>query len=412
MAMKRFFAHTLLLVLLGGSACFAPRPVSPKLGEKPSGTKDDDANPSQSPSDGEDETDKVDTPSMQGEETTTEDPQKDPDSEPKVPTEPQPDPDDLIPAVEQTVDVAKASHFYFLGGDDKRNIEYKATLPKGINNYGRILLHLKLSCPSGKCDAWDRAGWFGVVSKLHKNAFFELIRFATPYGVGGEWTVDVTDFAPVLTGEQTFKGFIDTWVGPGNSAGNGWLVDVSFQFTPGTLAQKTALIVPTNLNAQIAYGNPKQGTARSAELPAMIGYKSAKLVALITGHGQGNSDNCAEFCPRTHSFNIGGMTVKKEIWRNDCDKNKIKNQNGTWQYPRAGWCPGDIVQPWVQDITELAQTGGKSITYDVQAYENTCRPDAGECKGCTLGNGCDYDGGAHTDPKFIVTSYVIYKVDR
>ncbi|RYZ68874.1 MAG: hypothetical protein EOP09_08725 [Proteobacteria bacterium] len=312
-------------------------------------------------------------------------------------------------AVEQTIAVAKASHYYFLGDDNKRNIEYTAKLPESIDGYGRILLHLKLSCPSGKCDVWDRIGWFGVVSKLHEGAFFELVRFATPYGVGGEWTVDVTDFAPLLTGDQTFKGFIDTWVGPGNPAGNGWLVDVSFQYTPGTLAEKTVLIAPINLNADIVYGDPNQPTARSADLPPMLGYTSAKIYTLITGHGQGNSDNCAEFCPRTHSFEVGGRSVKKEIWRNDCDKNPISNQGGSWKYPRAGWCPGDIVRPWVEDITSLAQSGSPKITYDVQAYDNTCRPGSNPCANCVLGTGCEYDGGRHTEPRFYVTSYVFYK---
>ena len=31
------------------------------------------------------------------------------------------------------------------------------------------------------------------------------------------------------------------------------------------------------------------------------------------------------------------------------------------------------------------------------AYENTCRPDAPTCAGCTLGTGCAYDGGAHIE---------------
>ena len=42
--------------------------------------------------------------------------------------------------------------------------------------------------------------------------------------------------------------------------------------------------------------------------------------------------------------------------------------------------------------------GARTITYAVETYENTCRPDAATCGGCTLGTGCNYDGGSHTEP--------------
>ena len=64
----------------------------------------------------------------------------------------------------------------------------------------------------------------------------------------------------------------------------------------------------------------------------------------------------------------------------------------------AGWCPGAIVAPWETDLA-LAP-GPLTIGYDVEAYTNTCRPDAPTCTGCTLGTGCDYDGGNHTEPSF------------
>jgi hypothetical protein len=38
------------------------------------------------------------------------------------------------------------------------------------------------------------------------------------------------------------------------------------------------------------------------------------------------------------------------------------------------------------------------VRYDVETYENTCRPDAATCTGCTLSTGCGYDGGNHAEP--------------
>ena len=83
------------------------------------------------------------------------------------------------------------------------------------------------------------------------------------------------------------------------------------------------------------------------------------------------------------------------------------DQKGNWRYPRAGWCPGAYVAPAVADVTAALQPG-KSATFDFLVrsrkdsswveFDNTCRPDAETCQGCTLGTGCEYDGGRHTPP--------------
>ncbi|MEO7327183.1 MAG: hypothetical protein ABI193_01305 [Minicystis sp.] len=41
------------------------------------------------------------------------------------------------------------------------------------------------------------------------------------------------------------------------------------------------------------------------------------------------------------------------------------------------------------------------------SYENTCRPDAAVCKGCTLGTGCPYDDGNHTEPNYQISTLLI-----
>jgi hypothetical protein len=75
-------------------------------------------------------------------------------------------------------------------------------------------------------------------------------------------------------------------------------------------------------------------------------------------------------------------------------------------YPRAGWCPGAPVLPWTEDLYGLPAE--LTIGYDVEAYENTCRPDAATCTGCTLGTGCEYDGGAHTEPRFEQSALIVF----
>jgi hypothetical protein len=48
------------------------------------------------------------------------------------------------------------------------------------------------------------------------------------------------------------------------------------------------------------------------------------------------------------------------------------------------------------------------VGYDVEAYVNTCRPEAEVCQGCSLGTGCEYDGGNHTNSRYWFSSLLIY----
>ncbi|HEY0707315.1 MAG TPA: hypothetical protein VGG33_10975, partial [Polyangia bacterium] len=78
-------------------------------------------------------------------------------------------------------------------------------------------------------------------------------------------------------------------------------------------------------------------------------------------------------------------------------------------YPRAGWCPGATVLPWVQNVSAAIPVGTTSvpITYGISAYENRCRPDATPCRDCTLGAMCTFDGGGHTPPIYMVSAALI-----
>lgn len=53
--------------------------------------------------------------------------------------------------------------------------------------------------------------------------YIEIDRFVTSYQVSFGWESDLTAVRPLLTGAQTLRVFIDTWVGPGDENGNGWL---------------------------------------------------------------------------------------------------------------------------------------------------------------------------------------------
>lgn len=326
--------------------------------------------------------------------------------------------DDAAPMPGEDVSVVafEGAHVYWLGwdeGQNQRDIDTEVAFPPADLDYAQIVLELTLGCPDGRCDWWDRAGYIGVVvdEGTEDERVFEVARFVTPYRVGGTWVIDVTRLRPLLSDRKTLRVHIDTWVGPGHANGDGWLVDARFDFTGGVPRPRPIAVIPLWHETSFEVGDPAKPVADSVP-PVTVDVPGSsthvELVSLITGHGQGNLYNCAEFCPMVHGFLVGSMPWQREIWRDDCADNPIDGQQGTWMYDRAGWCPGADVLPWVEDVTAAVTPGRPvEVRYDLQSYENTCRPDSPVCMGCALGTGCEYDGGNHTPPHYRFSAYLV-----
>jgi hypothetical protein len=355
-----------------------------------------------------------------------------------------------------TVTVFDKTLFAFGGSSGSRRQTATVSFPKG-GTYQKINLHVALDCPVGGCDVWDRAASLGVVTELPADGgshgqVVEVARWITPYGVAAAWDYDVTDLAPLLTGGRTtMQGFIDTFSPQGNAATNGagWLLTVAFVFTPGSPAKVPLANIPLwpwpadgDPDNTAQYGDATDPVAshlprRTIELPPNA--SSYKLRTFITGHGQGNTSNCAEFCMATHTMSFGppsgeggdapsmvGATQLTDIpWRNCCIPFPLcqnlarptpapgvaAGQRGTYMYSRAGWCPGAAVNPSEKDVTAAVGTGAVTISYGVDSYANTCRPDDAACQ-CDLGPSgsplsCAFDSNGHTKPFFYVSSLLI-----
>jgi len=319
-----------------------------------------------------------------------------------------------VEAGEDTTVVAfEGAHVFFTGRQNMRELDVDVEFPAAELAYTSAMLTLGLSCPEGSCDWWDRKGSLGIVENAgtEDERVLEIARFVTPYRVGGTWQLDVTALRPLLSGTRTLRVYIDTWVGPGHANGNGWLVDAQFDLVGGIPPELAVDVLPLWPLSEVTVGDPgapiaEQLAAAEADIPATA--SRVELWSVITGHGQGNLDNCAEFCPLLHGYDLGVTSAQQTIWRDDCADNPVSNQQGTWSLPRAGWCPGDIVVPWVEDLTAGVVPGESvSVLYDVQGYENTCRPDAPVCMGCSLGTSCEYDGGNHTPPTILMSAALV-----
>jgi len=305
-----------------------------------------------------------------------------------------PDNDALTETISQTNNYLlydQEPHSFGSAGQTHPNSLY---LPGDLSNYSQINIYVDLECPVGGCDPWDQPAYLSI---LHEGYEYEIIRYITPYGVAcGGWVWDITDFKPLLTGKTDFLSIIRVW------GASGWLVTMQLEFVPGTPEYPYIKVDRLWNEHNWVYGD----TAVSydfpeRDIPINQGTDAAKIRMTMTGHGQGNTLNAAEFAEFTHHIWLdGNETFDQHLWKNDCGENECDNQSGTWTLSRAGWCPGQDVQPWEWDL-DGHYTAGNDLTVDFVLAEYTNLLNTG------------YNGGSHTEPHFRCHAYLIqYSTDE
>jgi hypothetical protein len=353
----------------------------------------------------------------------------------------EPGPDASVSAFNQTLICFGAADG---GAPCSRTVDDQVTFPTD-GTFSKITMQVSLNCPTttGGCDNWDRVGSIDLVTKGaltdagQEETLTELGRFVTPFGINPSlpaqyasyenqppvWNIDVTELRPLLSGQVTLRAFIDTWSPQGDPTDNGagWLITVNFLMTGGTPAKIPVAVLPIwtwtttgHEPTSIPFGDPTQPIPSSVppqtlQLPA--GATSFGIRTNITGHGQANLDNCAEFCSQDHTWTVGTTANTQAIWRTDC---MSFPSLGSYMYSRGGWCPGADVVPWDIDVSKEVDAGASTtFSYDVEAYTNTCNglsDGGGLCSGCPVETPpipCQYNGGSHTPPIYYVSALLI-----
>jgi len=295
--------------------------------------------------------------------------------------------------------------------------------PADAERYGEVLLYVTIGCPGppGDCDPWDRYAWLRLVDDLGggQTRDVELARFITPYDITGpgsypgscRWVYDVTDYKFMLKDLVTLKLYIESWIG----GDKGWLITCDFAFIGGYSELQPFEVVNLWLNDYIVYGDG--ASSHEAFLPPVdvdipADAVAGKVRVTCTGHGQGNTDNCAEFCAKDHSVVAGTETFTHLLFQG-CAGTECSPQGGTWQYPRAGWCPGDKVTPWDNDVTTLLVPGQPfTVDYNIEPYFNDCSPDNPDCVSGQTCADCDYNYNGHTQPNWkVMGQLILYRYD-
>ena len=111
-------------------------------------------------------------------------------------------------------------------------------------------------------------------------------------------------------------------------------------------------------------------------------------MAITTGHGM-DDGNCAEFCDHSHHYTVNGTEFVQNLddpgLSSGCaDKvsdGVVPNQAGTWWFGRGGWCPGQRVDPYVVDVTDLVSPGSDaSVLYQAKREGGEPRDGSGNIK--------------------------------
>jgi len=256
--------------------------------------------------------------------------------------------------------------------------------------YSQVLCHITIACPSapGDCDPWDRFGNLKIRQWLDEENFedYEIARFITPYDItfsGGPghcyWTIDVTDYQFLLHDEVTLRLYIESWMGNDN----GWLLTVQFEMLPGEPEMEPFAITRLWSHGNLIYGDPDNPSSdHLLPIPVTVPDQAtwAKVRTFSTGHSFYNTDNAAEFSYKWQQLTVDQYQEQHYLWRPDCEFNRCSPQLGTWEFDRAGWCPGDKAEAWDVDISSLITAGQQSVfSFELQPYENWCRPNNPDC---------------------------------
>lgn len=258
-----------------------------------------------------------------------------------------------------------------------KNIIYvTGQLPSYLGAYNKISAILRVHCPSGGCETYDRIS--SIDAQDHEGNWFQVIKYITPYGVGCTHTLDVTDYMSILQGKVNFR------INCG-SMENGLLYDLSFSYTEGVPLHAYSTV------QEVWKGYYPFGDYANLQPVAAFDYfyhpglvVASKLKLVSTGHGWGslNTGNAAEFYEATHNILVNGVQKFSQHNWTDCNPNPdaCQPQNGTWYYDRAGWCPGSISKPFDFDMTPYIADGAVQLRYQFyDQYIDQCHPHNPNC---------------------------------
>ncbi len=254
-------------------------------------------------------------------------------------------------------------------------------LPSHVGAFSTINAHYDHQCINNDCDPYDRIGYVRV--KNFRGEWVELFRYCSPFGVECDDNVDVTDYTSILQGLVEFEVYYQTW------DGSGYCPILTFNMQKGAPDYLYSDVQPIWFGAYDFGDYLNQQPVPEMDFEFAENTAEAHLKIITTGHnwsntsgGAYNTGNAAEFYDATHHVYVNGtLKYDQRLWQT-CSPNPAgcQPQNGTWAYPRSGWCPGSMGMVWDYDLTEYLADGGAHLFYQFDpTYYDQCHPNYPDC---------------------------------
>ena len=228
--------------------------------------------------------------------------------------------------------------------------------------FDTMTFDISVNCPHLNpfaCSEWDRLAHIYVCLDESCMERREIVRWITPYWRRGlrRWIMDATPFLGLgrAGAAQTF--IIEMGPGWERKTERDVRIDLRFSTSDGPRSiGATRVFTGGGFNADYDTNHPPT----TFEVPPNV--DRIELVTIISGHGQEETNGCAEWCDHRHQFTINGDSLAPIASQmrpqspRGCAQRASEGvspgQWGNWAQSRAFWCPGLPVEAQRIDITE------------------------------------------------------------
>jgi hypothetical protein len=251
------------------------------------------------------------------------------------------------------------------------DMEVELPSAEEMAGFDTLEFEIEMRCPNtesvefGNCGAWDYLAHLWLFTGEDER--LEMSRFITTYHREARWVIDATPMLYYLREGGTQK-LRWEWAPEWNVQPTATWVNLRFsnQGRGVRPIEVTPLFQGGSFTSTYNDGRERL----QVDIPAAA--EKVELWAVITGHGA-DTNQCAEFCNHQHEFIINNRSFYREHPQvgnqegciEQIDAGMTPNQWGTWWFGRGGWCPGQQVDPMVEDVTEIVEPGG---TADVDYF--------------------------------------------
>ena len=231
----------------------------------------------------------------------------------------------------------------------------------------RAYLDLEVTCDERNpfaCSEWDRIANVFLCTTSDCGETLELARWITPYWRRGlqRYRLELSHLLPLIDTAKRLR----IVLGPDWERPTPWHIRASIH-----LAHDPDHIPPRGVIPLFGSAAFDDTYPRNLTITVPAEATRVEVHALISGHGQTASDNCAEWCDHRHVIAIDGAPAadfshgvqsgpaigEPRGCAQQADRGVIPGQWGNWAQQRAYWCPGLPVDWQVVDLGSALSHG-------------------------------------------------------